>query len=586
MKTVLFAVVNIYISMLANIVESKSQLTDKLIVKVQDYTTVSKELFQSYVFLYRIVPGIFVFKQKGFAGHELTKAELDKLRHKYQVEQVEQVRRSFIKAEESMFNSDLSTSEGNSDFGMGIEQARSKGYTGEGVTVGILDVGACTDHPFLSDKITKELSWNFPDNSKNVDPDWNPNYAETYPLLDHGTNMCGLVASSEGCGGGVAPDSRLAVLKVFRMDPAIRCLPCMDEDHYALALAFRPEEIHIYASGLSLSELTGVSIAIKATIQNGIIKGRGGKGSIYVYPAGNVGNAFVNNPYTVSVNGIGVNGTVPSFASASATVITSVLAEGRTLESKLMSTTSCKPERNCSVFNGLSPATAITAAIITFALQNNSALTYRDVFHILVQASEHEQLVHSVYGFGLLNAEKVGSLASNWNFVGSLVAVTQTLSDKPEQCKNNTCSIKVNLSCSKYTACVQSVEQVFVTVNLTTPSMKNTRLYIDSPGGTRSVLLDRYQSSIGTVNNLDLRSVHFWDEQSIGEWTITLEIESQVTESLALIVSSMTWYGTGNEAQVTGGFSFGAFAAILYPIVVFSATGCFFLLWNETWLVK
>ncbi|WAR13523.1 PCSK5-like protein [Mya arenaria] len=379
-------------------------------------------------------------------------------------------------------------------------------------------------------------------------------------------------------------------------------MTCMDEDHYAQGLAFCPEDIHIYASGLIISDspFTDVSIAIKATIENGILKGRRGKGSIYVYPAGNVGNGLVNNPYTVSINGIGVNGTVPSFATPSATVLTSALAEGSTLESKLMSTTSCRRWRNCTAFCGLSPATAITAAITTFALQNNAALTYRDVFHIIVQASEHEHLgsessnfktnaagkrFHSVFGFGQLNAEKVGSLAFNWTLVDRLVAITQTLSDRHAECKNNKCSIKVHVACTETSACVRFLEQVLVTVTLTTTSMENCRLYIESPGGTRSVLFDRGQSNEGTVNNFELRSVHFWDEPSIGDWTINFEIESQVAETLTLSVSSMTWYGTGKKAPVPnppepiknqkGEFSFGAFAAILYPIIVFCGTACF-----------
>ncbi|WAR13522.1 hypothetical protein MAR_027702 [Mya arenaria] len=109
----------------------------------------------------RIVPGIYVYEQKGLAGHELTKAEIDNLRRKFQP-----------------------PSDEVTEFGMGIQQARSKGYTGETVTVGVLDAGACTDNLFLKDRINKKLSWNFIGNSPNVTPDWNPDYVETFPFSE------------------------------------------------------------------------------------------------------------------------------------------------------------------------------------------------------------------------------------------------------------------------------------------------------------------------------------------------------------------------------------------------------------------
>lgn len=66
------------------------------------------------------------------------------------------------------------------------------------------------------------------------------------------------------------------------------------------------------------------------------IKGRHGLGNIYVVPSGPPGSEFSNNIYTITVNSIGRNGTVPKYSNVDASVLTCGLGDGHSLTSSFM----------------------------------------------------------------------------------------------------------------------------------------------------------------------------------------------------------------------------------------------------------
>lgn len=66
------------------------------------------------------------------------------------------------------------------------------------------------------------------------------------------------------------------------------------------------------------------------------MKGRHGFGSIHVVPSGPPGNGLSNNIYTITVNSIGKNGTVPEYTYVDASVLTSGLGDGHNLTASYM----------------------------------------------------------------------------------------------------------------------------------------------------------------------------------------------------------------------------------------------------------
>ena len=90
-----------------------------------------------------------------------------------------------------------------------------------------------------------------------------------------------------------------------------------------------------------------------------------------------------------------------------------------------------------SIVGGTSATTPMVAGTIALMLEANSDLTWRDVQHILIQASNKVDVNHlgwfttaanreynNAYGYGLINAENAVTLAKDWNNVEAEVKTT------------------------------------------------------------------------------------------------------------------------------------------------------------------
>lgn len=94
---------------------------------------------------------------------------------------------------------------------IGSEEAWDLGYTGEGVTVAVIDTGVDYTHPDLAHAFGDYLGWDF------VDNDGDPQETLTGApddLTDHGTHVAGTIAA-KGEIYGVAPDADLLAYRVL-----------------------------------------------------------------------------------------------------------------------------------------------------------------------------------------------------------------------------------------------------------------------------------------------------------------------------------------------------------------------------------
>lgn len=95
---------------------------------------------------------------------------------------------------------------------IGSNEAWDLGYTGEGVTVAIIDTGVDYTHPDLAPNFGEYLGWDFVDNDADPQetPKGDPRGAET----THGSHVAGTVAAN-GAIKGVAPDATLLAYRVL-----------------------------------------------------------------------------------------------------------------------------------------------------------------------------------------------------------------------------------------------------------------------------------------------------------------------------------------------------------------------------------
>jgi kexin len=186
----------------------------------------------------------------------------------------------------------------------------------------------------------------------------------------------------------------------------------------------------------------------KTAIETGLSTGRGGKGTIYVWAAGN-GAPVDNSNYDGYANFYGViavaatlpNGQYAPYSEAGANLWISAPAGGfgsdRVLTTDRTGNAGYNEfgaNNNYSLFNGTSAAAPIISGVTGLMLEANPNLSWRDVKIILAQTAKKNHPnssgwkvngagynINEDYGFGLADASAAVTLASTWTNVGTFV---------------------------------------------------------------------------------------------------------------------------------------------------------------------
>jgi len=301
---------------------------------------------------------------------------------------------------------------------MPLEALSSNG--GKGVTVAVIDDGLDVSHPEIASAI--KATYNAADGSTDV----------SYQTLSgyHGTAVTGLIASRINGKGisGVAPRSDIVFLKYA------------DEmsDSEAIAM-FRKAE----AMGADIINCSWgtyhVSPAVKETIQDMSVNGRGGKGIVFVFAAGNddtdMGEDESNIPEVIAVgasnaendrawysnHGENLDVLAPGGYRIGITTLDPVGIAGIAMENEdyLLAT-------DPYGFIGTSASAPIVTGVIAQMLSVRPDLTRSEIESLLHRCADkigsmpYEEGFNPYYGYGKLNAScLLSSLESESNNSGS-----------------------------------------------------------------------------------------------------------------------------------------------------------------------
>jgi subtilisin-like proprotein convertase family protein len=397
------------------------------------------------------------------------------------------------------------------------------GFTGAGVTVGIIDEGFNVQHP--------DLAANYNAIASQAD----------LGTFDHATSTAGLVAAvaNNGKGGaGVAYNAQIARLYYgFESDNAA-------------AFLFRNDLTSIKTNSWGPSDIGRIypmsSIELAALDQS-VNTGRGGKGEIIVWACGNGAannndrvdyDGYGSNRYSISVGAIDNLDRAALYSepgSALMLVTTSSYDFAGSGGSGIYTTAgfdTSGPGTYTNGFGGTSAASPIAAGVIALMLQANPNLTWRDVQHILIRTARHVnpadpgwvqngagRFVHYRYGFGAIDA-------------GAAVALAQSFPSLPYERTYTTPSTTLGLSIpdndpvgvssSITVAANLSVERVQLILNAPHNSIGDLRVTLTSPAGTSSILADQRFDSTSGYNNYVFTTVRHWDERARGQWTLNV----------------------------------------------------------------
>ena len=189
------------------------------------------------------------------------------------------------------------------------------GWRGSGVTIGVVDEGVQAAHPDLAPNLDTSLSVNF--NASTFDPAWDT----------HGTPVAGIIGArgnnSVGV-AGVAFEARLADLRLIA--------DAETDEQDAAAMLHRSDALAVKNNGWGAYDgdgrLEGPGPLVTDALAHGTTSGRGGKGVVYTFAAGNGRtygenanyDGFANSVRVIAVDALNDQGLAATYSEPGACV--------------------------------------------------------------------------------------------------------------------------------------------------------------------------------------------------------------------------------------------------------------------------
>lgn len=444
-----------------------------------------------------------------------------------------------------------------------------KGITGKGVVITVLDDGLEWNHTDIFRNYDPEASFDFNDN----DPDPFPRYDPTNENK-HGTRCAGEIAmqaDNNKCGVGVAYNSKVG---------GIRMLDGIVTDAIeASSIGFHPDHVDIYSASWGPNDdgktVEGPGRLAQKAFEYGIQKGRGGKGSIFVWASGNGGrqgdncdcDGYTDSLYTISISSASQQGLSPWYAEKCSSTLATAYSSGDYTDQRI---TSADLHNECTeTHTGTSASAPLAAGIFALALEQNPSLTWRDLQHLVVWTSEYDPLasnqgwkkngaglmVNSRFGFGLLNAKALVDLADPkvWKHVPEkkqCIVKDETFEPRALKAAGEIIIEIPTKACAGQENVIKSLEHVQLESSIEYTRRGDLHITLTSPSGTSTVLLaerERDTSSNG-FKNWDFMSVHTWGEDPTGTWTLSITDVSGRMENEGRIVNwKLILHGTSTK---------------------------------------
>ncbi|KAI1230577.1 hypothetical protein IHE44_0010043 [Lamprotornis superbus] len=534
-----------------------------------------------------------------------------------------------------------------------------QGYTGLGVVLTVLDDGLEKDHPDLAANYDPLASYDFNSN----DPDPQPRYSDkennwwvlpssphwggsslggqgcprpptphrvTVSPPRHGTRCAGEVAAVANngiCGVGVAYNARIGgvprpfpqcgtcVAPVPSVPP--RCLPSgvrmldgsiMDIVE-AQALSLQPQYIHIYSASWGPEDdgktVDGPGVLAQAAFHRGVLQGRGGLGSIFIWASGNGGtnydncncDGYTNSIYTVSVGSVLGDGHRPRYSESCPAILTTTYSS-RT-SSKVQIVTTDLHHRCTDKHTGTSASAPLAAGMVALALEANPALSWRDLQHLIIRASKPAHLqaedwaengvgrkgecraqplqhlpaappalvalkgswvpllggtcvpVSHYYGYGLLDAGLLVQVATTWAGTRPQEKCSVQGIQVPRDIGSR---LIISTDASSCSGRIRSLEHVQVQLSLSYSRRGDLVVALSSPMGTTSTLVTvrPYDTSQDGYQDWTFMSTHFWDENPKGIWMLQLENRGDDSNTGQLTSFILHLHGTDEDMPARG----------------------------------
>ncbi len=391
----------------------------------------------------------------------------------------------------------------------------------------------------------------------------------------HGTAVTGIIAArgNNALGvSGVAPEASLVGYNALATG--------LDSD-IADALNRAPEANQIYHNSWGAPDdgaLHAADPSFIAAIDAGLRQGRGGKGSIFVFAAGNGGcygndstgsclrensnyDGFVNKLGVVTACAVDNDGARPFYGETGANFLVCGPSSNNTIG--ITTTTISNTYRND--FTGTSASTPMVSGVIALLLANHPELTWRDVQQILVRSARQNSPTdpgwstqfglhfNPSFGFGAVDAQAALSFAQTWTSIGGYDSLK---SCGPYQKTPNLAipdlngnPVAVDDAITVVGCGIEKIEFVEIRVSATHVYSGDLDIKLVSPLGLVSELAggrlcanSGEGDSCGSYDDWPFGSVRHLDEPSNGQWKLRVT-DVQRDDAGTLNRWTLTFYG-------------------------------------------
>jgi subtilisin-like proprotein convertase family protein len=400
--------------------------------------------------------------------------------------------------------------------------------------IAIVDDGLDINHEDLKDNVIPNLSWDY------VNNDADPSHGGFWD--GHGTNVAGVAAGRGFNGVGIAGAAPHAGLVGHRLLGGLFMLDANE----ANALTRNSNIVDIYSNSWGPVDwspygqavyLDGPGPHTEDALANGVIIGRGGLGSIFVWAGGNGYDednsnydGYANSRYTIAVAASTNLGKRAYYSEKGANILINAPSGGGTLS--ITTADSDDPSGYTKWFSGTSASTPLVSGVIALMLQANPELSWRDVQHILIETAEQNDpsdsdwtfngagyAVNHKYGFGRIDALAAVNAARNWTLAGPETSLEETSVPYISVPDNDADGISDTIFIAE--DIFVEFAEIYVTA-ADHPYWGDLEIILISPNGTRSVLSEAHKISADgtTYNNWRFGSVRHYMESSQGNWTL------------------------------------------------------------------
>ncbi|OJJ49296.1 hypothetical protein ASPZODRAFT_1445842 [Penicilliopsis zonata CBS 506.65] len=402
--------------------------------------------------------------------------------------------------------------------------------------------------------------------------DLKPNYFPKPRLFDdkHGTRCCGEIAAARNdvCGVGVAYDSKISGIRILSA-------PIDDADEAAsINYAYHHNDIYSCSWGPPDDGKTmdAPGVLIQRAMVNGVQNGRHGKGSIYVFAAGNGASSddncnfdgYTNSIYSITVGAIDREGKHPSYAESCSAQMVVAYSSG---SGDAIHTTDVGTNKCYSGHGGTSAAGPLAVGVMALALSIRPDLTWRDAQYLFMESAvpvneddgswqvkkTGRKFSHD-WGYGKVDAYTLVQLAKTWELVkpqawyhSPWLRVQHAI---PQGTQGLASSFEITAEALKK-ANVKRLEHVTVTMNVEHTRRGDLSLEMRSPEGIVSYLSTTRRPDNEREGYVDwtFMSVAHWGESGIGKWTVIIK-DTNVNEHNGTFTDwQITLWGEAIEAD-------------------------------------